>query len=117
MTANVLIEYTLDHAIADGILTDAECITPPEQPRFPLGRLIITTNASEQLPLQAVNAALARHASGDWGELSASDAKQNAYALIHGSRLFSVYASSAGRFWIITEADRSATTILMPEDY
>jgi hypothetical protein len=117
MTANVLIEYTLDHAIADGILSDAESITPPPQPKFPLGRLIITTNASEQLPLPEVNAALARHASGDWGELSHADAKQNQYALKHGSRLFSVYASSAGKFWVITEADRSATTILMPEDY
>ncbi|MEW4571323.1 hypothetical protein AB1L88_25905 [Tautonia sp. JC769] len=117
MTANVILEYTLDYAISDGILSDAVSITRPEHPRFPLGRLIITTNAAEQLPLTEVNAALARHASGDWGELSASDAKQNAYALKHGSRLFSVYASSAGMFWIITEADRSATTILMPEDY
>ena len=114
---NTIIEYTLDHAISDGILSDAERITPPEQPKFPLGRLIITTNASEQLPMPEANAALARHASGDWGELCHADAKQNHYALKHGSRLFSVYASSAGMFWIITEADRSATTILMPDDY
>jgi hypothetical protein len=117
MNSNVLIEYTLDHAIADGVLTDAAGIIPPGRAKFPLGRLIITTNAGERLPPQAVSAALSRHASGDWGELCASDANQNAYALKHGCRLLSVYASSAGRFWIITEADRSVTTILMPEDY
>ena len=106
MQSNLIIEYSIDQAIGDGILTDATEIAAPKKPKFPLGRLIITTNASEQLLPHEVNAALARHASGDWGELCHSDAKQNNYALKHGIRLLSVYASSRGVFWIITEADR-----------
>ena len=60
---------------------------------------------------------LARHASGDWGDLCAFDRRQNELALRDGLRVFSSYDASAGRVWIITEADRSVTTILLPEDY
>jgi hypothetical protein len=60
---------------------------------------------------------LARHATGDWGELCAFDRHQNEIALRDGLRVFSSYEISAGRVWIITEADRSITTILLPEEY
>jgi len=62
--------------------------------------------------------ALFRHLEGDWGTLDAHDWNVNVQALKHGGRLFSQYHSSQNvKFWIITEADRSATTILLPEDY
>ncbi len=57
------------------------------------------------------------HASGDWGDLDAHDRRQNERALRTGTRLFSAYDTSAGRVWIITEADRSCTTLLLPEEY
>jgi hypothetical protein len=61
---------------------------------------------------------LARHAIGDWGELELADVAENEYSPIHGFRLLSSYETDAGeRLWIITEADRSATTLLLPEEY
>ncbi len=62
--------------------------------------------------------ALNRHLQGDWGTLDPEDIEANENALRNGGRLFSAYLTSAAlKFWIITEADRSATTILLPEDY
>jgi hypothetical protein len=59
-----------------------------------------------------------RHQSGDWGDVDTHDRNANDRALTEGTRLFSVYRSATGlKFWIITEADRSSTTVLMPEDY
>ncbi|WP_417850272.1 hypothetical protein [Thalassoglobus sp.] len=59
-----------------------------------------------------------RHLSGDWGDCEPEDAIANDRAVSEGTRLFSVYHSSSGtKFWIITEADRSATTVLLPDDY
>ena len=60
---------------------------------------------------------LARHATGDWGELCAFHRRQNERALRVGERVFSSYDTPAGKVWIITEADRSVTTILLPEEY
>ncbi len=60
---------------------------------------------------------LARHSRGDWGDLGASDLKANDYALKHDERLFSAYATPAGRLWVITEADRSSTCLLLPSEY
>jgi hypothetical protein len=60
---------------------------------------------------------LTRHATGDWGELCAFDRRQNEIALREDLRIFSSYDILAGRVWIITEADRSITTMLLPEEY
>jgi hypothetical protein len=55
---------------------------------------------------------------GDWGELESSDSEENEYSVAHGLRLLSSYTTIAGeKLWIITEADRSATTMLLPEEY
>jgi len=86
--------------------------------RLPLGRTVITPNALSKLLPVDVLSALARHASGDWGELDAEDWQSNQLALEQGERLLSSYHSAAGvKFWIITESDRSVTTVLLPEDY
>jgi hypothetical protein len=84
---------------------------------FPLGQLVITANASLRLATEEVMTALRRHASGDWGDLPPEDTLANADALKQGGRLFSAYGQAASRFWVITEADRSVTTVLLPEDY
>lgn len=87
---------------------------------FPLGRVVATRGALAALeragepPLRY----LARHAIGDWGEVGPEDWQENELSLREGYRLLSAYTTSAGdKLWIITEADRSATTILLPEDY
>jgi hypothetical protein len=85
--------------------------------RVPLGQLVITANAGLRLSTEEVLTALRRHASGDWGDLCPEDAIANDDALHQGGRLLSAYGVGEHRFWIITEADRSVTTILLPEDY
>ena len=85
--------------------------------KVPLGNIYITANAQSRLTgVQIING-LARHAAGDWGDVSPEDAESNAQALHLGNRILSAYGKGERRFWIITEADRSVTTILLPEDY
>ena len=93
-------------------------IVPVQSPLFELGRLLITSNAIYKVTHDDLMIALARHIRGDWGELDPSDLKCNERALQFGGRLFSAYLSTDQvKFWIITECDRSATTVLLPEDY
>lgn len=91
-----------------------------ETPRFPLGQVVATPGAlraleeSNQLPFEF----LARHQSGDWGEVCDEDRAENELSVEKGFRILSAYrTSSEVRIWVITEADRSATTILLPEEY
>ncbi len=86
---------------------------------LPLGKVVATPGALELLLEAGVDPFdyLARHASGDWGDLCTFDRRQNERALRVGERIFSSYDTSAGKVWIITEADRSVTTILLPEEY
>lgn len=86
--------------------------------KFELGRTLITPNAAAVLNPLDVTRALGRHARGDWGDVCEQDAAENRLSLREGSRLFSVYHDSNGiAFWVITEADRAATTVLLPDDY
>jgi len=86
-------------------------------PRFNPGRLMITRNAKNALPRREVDAAINRHLSVDWGDVCQSDWQRNEQALRDGDRLLSVYQTQAGeKFWIITESDRSTTTVLLPSD-
>lgn len=88
------------------------------QVKFDPGLLVATTHAIAELAPNEVAQALARHLSGDWGELAEEDQQTNEDALADEGRLFSAYTSSTGvKFWIITEWDRSVTTVLLPEDY
>lgn len=88
--------------------------------RFNLGRVCGTPGA-----LKAISEAgqdpfefLSRHQLGDWGELCEEDRRENEYSLKHGLRLLSAYRTANGvKIWVITEADRSLTTILLPEEY
>ncbi|MCW5556098.1 MAG: hypothetical protein KIS67_28575 [Verrucomicrobiae bacterium] len=87
-------------------------------PCFSLGHLVATPNALAQIPDTEILASIKRHAGCDWGTLDADDLQANERALAQGGRLFSQYHSTQGvKFWIITEADRSVTTVLLPEDY
>jgi len=86
--------------------------------KFRLGHLVATPNALSQLRQEDILKAIQRHHGGDWGDIDEHDRQANDQALIEGMRLLSVYHALNGtKFWIITEADRSVTTILLPEDY
>jgi len=88
--------------------------------RFRIGRLLATPGAMRAIDEAGQDAAffLARHAKGDWGEVCEEDKGLNEDALEHDARLLSCYRTLRNvRLWIITEADRSATTILLPEEY
>ena len=88
---------------------------------FPLGQIVATPGAlaalekAGQTPLDF----LSRHVRGDWGELDEHDRKENELSLKRGVRLLSSYRTGAGdaKLWVITEADRSVTTLLLPEEY
>lgn len=85
---------------------------------FRLGHLVATPNALDKLQQPDILTALQRHQGGDWGDVDDQDRQANDRALTEGTRIFSVYHSAKQlKFWIITEADRSVTTVLMPEDY
>ena len=83
-----------------------------------LGHLVATPNALQSISNDDILAAIRRHQSGDWGDVCAEDRQANDQALVAGTRILSAYHAVNGKkFWIITEADRSVTTILLPRDY
>ena len=89
-------------------------------PRFPLGKVVTTPGALDALLLvgQTPNTLLRRHVTGDWGELDEEDRRENERSVSQGFRLLSAYTLSTGaRIWVITEADRSSTCILLPNEY
>ena len=93
-------------------------MVPPHLLPVPLGQIVATPAALGALAQPDIVAAIRRHASGDWGEVDADDRAANDEALRDGTRLLSAYTSVNGtRFWVITEADRSVTTVLLPDDY
>ena len=89
--------------------------------RVPLGHLVATPGALDAAGEHGVDllALVRRHASGDWGDVCAADAQANDLAAdpALAARVLSAYDTAAGRLWIITEADRSATTVLLPGEY
>ena len=90
----------------------------PLSQSFPLGETVITANALKSLCPEDVYRAIQRHAACDWGELCPEDIEENNRSLKDGCRLLSAYHDRRGiKFWIITECDRSSTTVLLPEDY
>ncbi|MCB5195689.1 hypothetical protein [Deefgea salmonis] len=95
-------------------------MTALNKAKFSLGQTVATPSALTALDQAAVNALtlLLRHQTGDWGNLPAEDWQSNEDAVKHGWRILSNYPLTTGeRIWIITEADRSSTTLLLPEEY
>ena len=96
---------------------------PTETRQFQMGKLVWTRGVNDRIAegtafAKLVIASLKRHAAGDWGDLSQEDKAENELALKDGFRLLSAYETEGmPRIWIITEADRSATTVLFPEEY
>jgi hypothetical protein len=94
---------------------------PEETPKalFEMGQIMVTPYALASLsrlerhPVQL----LTRHVTGDWGDLPEEDVKENQFSLEHGYRLFSAYVIEDAKFYVITEWDRSVTTVLLPDEY
>ena len=98
--------------------TYARKINDLGEPKFELGTVVSTPGAISVASRSELIESLNRHARGDWGEICDHDRKENEFSLQNGFRLFSVYRTESGiRYWIITEADRSVTTILLPHEY
>ena len=90
----------------------------PSLARFRLGYIVATPNALTRLAQDDILAAIQRHQAGDWGDMPEEDRQENELSLQQGFRLLSAYSSAQGvKFRIITEADRSSTCVLLPEDY
>lgn len=90
----------------------------PVRPRFPLGQIVATPGALDILTGSQIVTLLRRHVSGDWGDLSDADKQENEYSVARPLRILSSYNLPDGeKVWVITEADRSATTLLLPEEY
>ncbi len=92
----------------------------PARPKFRLGQLVATPGALRALkdagqdPLEFIS----RHVSGDWGEVNEEDKQENEFSVTHGFRILSAYRTAKGEtIWLITESDRSATTLLLPSEY
>ncbi len=102
--------------LSSKLIRSVLCGLPPAL--FPLGNLVMTTGAWREVGFDEALASVCRHATGDWGELDPHDREENDFSLRSGYRLLSAYRTNSGlKFWIITEADRSTTTILLPEEY
>jgi len=85
---------------------------------FRLGRIVATPNALQSITQDDILTGIQRHQAGDWGNLTEDDREANDRALTQGGRILSAYLATNGiKFWLITEADRSITTVLLPEDY
>ena len=95
-------------------------VSCPSRPLFPLGRTVATPGALAAMEKCDVDAwtLLARHQRGDWGDLSPEDRLENDLSVRKGFRVLSSYPiGSDVRIWVVTEADRSVTTLLLPEEY
>ncbi len=85
---------------------------------FDLGVVCATPGALDTVSHEEMLVFLRRHSSGDWGDIPPADRKENEYSLKHGFRLLSSYPVGDGStVWIISEADWSSTTILLPSEY
>jgi hypothetical protein len=87
---------------------------------FPLGQIVATPGALQALERAGQSPAefLTRHVNGDWGEVPEADKKENDLSVHQGFRILSAYTTRASdKIWVITEADRSATTFLLPDEY
>lgn len=89
------------------------------KPLFPLGMVVATPGALDLLDRNGINATtyLMRHQRGDFGTVCPSDRQENLLAVDHGLRILSAYDIEKERLWIITEADRTSTTLLLPAEY
>lgn len=91
-----------------------------EEAALLLGQIVATPGALKALERthQSPQEFLSRHVTGDWGEMDEQDWQENEFSVTHGFRILSSYRTAADeKLWVITESDRSATTLLLPDEY
>jgi hypothetical protein len=90
-----------------------------QAPLFPLGQIVATPAVTDHFAKQGLSPLdyLSRHVTGDWGDVPPEDAAANVASIERGTRILSSYKVAAETVWIITEADRSSTTLLFPSEY
>ncbi len=127
--SNKLREMTFEETEKEVVHRQAAYEGPPQTApqgsrRFPLGQMVMTRGVADKVAedtefAKFVMVSIARHATGDWGDMVKEDKAENELALREGNlRLFSAYEHPRlPKIWIITEADRSVTTVLFPEEY
>lgn len=124
--AGVVHTYAADEAVEDGTLAPLPPAAAPAAaaaplvPKFDLGRVLATPGAVAEFGRDAVCACVERHNAGDWGDVEPSDRRANDRDLRDGGRLLSAYQLGEGRdrrLWVLTEADRSHTTAMLPSEY
>lgn len=86
---------------------------------FELGNVFATRGAVRYCEVHNISILdlIVRHAAGDWGDLCLADRKSNDDAVSNGDRILSAYKFSVGSVWVVTEADRGTTTVLLPDEY
>ena len=89
------------------------------KPLFALGKIVATPGAIEAMNILNIHpmSLLCHHQCGDWGDIDQDDKEANDSALTTGARIFSAYQVDKKKFWVITEVDRTSTTLLIPEEY
>lgn len=109
---------TIDHAAPEGNAEMCRSLQAP-LPLFQLGRIVATRGVLKHLEHHGIQADpyLRRHMRGDWGDVPPQDALANEQAAKEGSRILSSYEVAGRKVWLITEADRSVTTLLFPSEY
>ena len=96
----------------------AEMASPVPPALFDVGQIYLTPGARESVSMEELVVVLNRHMRGDWGDVGEEDRRENDLSVKEGYRLLSSYTTDDGtRFWLITEADRSSTTVLLPDEY
>ena len=109
---------TIDHAEPEGNAETCRSLQTP-LPLFRVGRIVATREVLKHLEMQGIQADpyLRRHVRGDWGDVPPEDGLANERAVKEGSRILSSYEVAGRKVWLITEADRSVTTLLFPSEY
>ena len=98
-------------------------LTKLQGKKFQLGKLVLTSGVNDRIAddlyfSKYVLRCIGRHSVGDWGDMCADDRRENEYSIDNDLRLFSAYDDGKQpKIWIITEADRSSTTVLFPDEY
>jgi hypothetical protein len=113
-----IIEY--DSMFTQRRLSEVITYERGDGPKFPLGQVVATPGVAEafERSRQSPTIFLRRHIKGDWGDLDGDDKEENEFSIQRGLRLLSAYTLKDGtHIWIITEADRSVTTLLLPSEY
>jgi hypothetical protein len=98
--------------------TEEKKLFQPAKAKFALGEVVMTRSVADKVRLSDVLTALHRHRHGDWGDVCPDDSKKNDESVEAGWRILSSYKNNEGvTFWVFTEADRSTTTLLLPDEY